>query len=246
MRRWVVAGLGLGAAALYVTGSWVTAHVSGHPVPLLDGLAPPPNYRYVETPPRMAPSKEPFAGSFSVPLGRQGSNVYAFATKDQQVSLTLASGAIPTLKGARRVRFSIEPLGPSNFPAPPSGQSIDGNVYRITAVYQPGEAPIRHLARPLRLHLAYPAEATTKRPIHALLYSPDGRTWRDLHGTDYLVGQSVRKRISSLGYFAVAGPPTSTSSTNLWEKVGGVLTIVVVIALIVAIFRSDHHRRGAS
>lgn len=240
----MVAAVGLGAALLYVAGSWVTSHVSGRPAPLLDGLAPPPNYRYVETPAGMASSKEPFGGSFSVPLGRHGSNVYAFATKDQQVSLTLASGAIPATGGARRVRFSIEPLGPSKFPAPPTGMTIDGNVYRITATYQPSGTAIRHLARPVRLHLVYPAEATTKRPVHSLLYSPDGKTWRDVHGTDFLIGQSVKKRISSLGYFAVGGPSTSTSSSTLWEKVGAVLVAVVVILLIVVIFRPGRWGRS--
>ena len=229
--------MGLLAVVGYVTAGWITGLWADRPVPLLDGLAPPPTYRYVQTPAGRAPGKQPYSGRFTVRLSAGGSSVYAFTTRDQQVSITLVPRALPVMAGQKRVIFTITPLAPDGFPPPPQGKGIDGNVYRILARYEPGGKLLAKLARPAHLGLAYPAQATTRTPQHFLVFSRDGKRWADIGGDDALVFQGVRKHVERLGYFAVAGPPVSSGTRSPWQTWAGIGVVIIVAGLVIAIFR---------
>lgn len=237
MTRRRVLVLGVIATLAYASTAWVMALWTGRSVPLLDGLAPPPIYRYVETPAGRAPSKPPYSGKFSVGLTTKGSSVYAFTTRDQQVNLILTPGAIPSATGQKVVKFTITPLGPSAFPPAPDGKGVDGNVYHLTATYEPGGHSVETLAHPAHLGLVYPAQATTRKPSHSLLFSSDRSGWTNIHGDDALISQGVRKDITRLGYYAVAGPPIASAGSSPWERWAGIAALTIAVILAVAIFR---------
>jgi hypothetical protein len=53
----------------------------------------------------------------------------------------------------------ITPLDPSTIALPPQGMRVDGNAYRIEAVYSVSKAPVV-LSKPATVVLRYPVHAT--------------------------------------------------------------------------------------
>ena len=94
--RRLAAAAGLLAVLAYLAGAALSGQLS--PLarrPLLDGLAPPPPYRWVTPPPELsAGNKKPAGVTSGVGLGPTGSEVSAISTGDGQANLVLDASAV--------------------------------------------------------------------------------------------------------------------------------------------------------
>ena len=225
---------GVAVVALYAGSAWISGQLS--PLarqPLLDGLAPPTPYRWVDPPPELASTNlAPAPGTFRVELGNRGSLTAVLTTTDAQVTLILPKGSFPAREGARAVEVSIEPLAASAVDPPPPPLEIEGNVYRLEANYVPSDEPAE-LAAEARVVLTYPFSAGA-HPGNTIVHGTDGATWTTVDTNDLPSIQQADAPIQALGYVAVAGDPTATSAPGITD--GGsssVATIAIVAGLIV-------------
>jgi hypothetical protein len=224
-------------AVAYVASTVVWGHQS--PLarrPLLDGLPPPINYRWVEPPPELAPTNEPpGTETFRVPLGSDGSLSNVITTSDAQVSLILPEGSFGAAGGQRSVEVTIEPLASSA--AAPAGRPFEivGNVYRLDAAYLPSTDPAPLSADAgARAVLIYPL-TFGDHGTHSVLVSDRGRMWHDVESTDFIGIQQVDGPIETLAYVAVgtdrsAVSPTTPPSTG--SRGSPTATIVIVAGLV--------------
>src|SRR5204863_5039692 len=91
------AAVGAALCLAYLVGAVVSASLGpASRRPILDGLAPPPMYRWVSPPPALASSNQPpSAGRSLIALdAAKGSAATVFSTRDFQASLALGEGAV--------------------------------------------------------------------------------------------------------------------------------------------------------
>lgn len=261
MRRLGVA-LGLAAIAALVAGAMLTAHLDPFLArPILDGLAPPALYRWVDPPPALASTNQPpqsAAFTLSPSQGnydpKQGSGAGVFGTPDFQVSLALSAHAVGPTPGATSLHLTIGPIAPASDVVLPPGTQIAGNVVHIEASYQPAGGDVSALRRDCLLTLSYPI-VVQGGYANVLLVSPDGHRWTAAKSTDHPGQQFVLGTIRSLGYFAVGqssgtgspiGAPTATTANAFPRWVLPTLVIVTVAAAVAVVIvrrRGDDGRR---
>ena len=242
---------GLAAAILYVGVAAIAGHL--YPLarrPILDGLAPQQPYRWVKPPPdRKSDNVPPSIGTFDVQLGSDGAKPNVYSTADLQVTLIVAKGLFPAAHGQDTVLLRFEPLDPAKFPRAPTGLRISGNVYRITAAYQPGGDPITSLPFPAELVLVYPQIPAPPGVSHfkrTLLFSEDGKRWMQIKTSDLPALLQAEGGIPSLGYVTVAaegvkatsGPGSAAGSQSTGLIVAIVVGACVLLPVIGLIARS--------
>jgi hypothetical protein len=239
-------GAGLAIAVVYA----VTALWSGHlsPLarrPLLDGLAPPTAYRWVQPPPELAATNQkPTPGTFTVELGKGGSKTAVVTIDDAQVTVILPAGSFASAKGQRSVEVTVEPLeGAIAHPDEPL--HVVGNVYLLDATYRPSgdEAKLANFATVV---LVYPLLAND-HGSHSIISSTTGDRWQALKTDDLPSIQQAGADIHELGYVSVAGEPASPT-TGTGSSGGGstAATIAIVAGLVVlAIVAAALLRRGS-
>ena len=225
---------GVAVVAFYAASAWFSGQVS--PLarrPLLDGLAPPTPYRWVDPPPELASTNlAPAPGTFRVELGNRESLTAVLTTSDAQVTLILPKGSFPPAEGARAVEVSIEPLAGSTVDPPPPPFEILGNVYRLGATYVPSDEPAE-LAAEARVVLTYPFSAGV-HPGNTIVHSIDGATWTTEDTNDLPSIQQADAPIDALGYVAVARDTTATSGPGITDgESSSIATIVISAGLIV-------------
>jgi hypothetical protein len=220
--------------------------VSGHLSPLarrpvLDGLPPPINYRWVEPPPELAPTNEPpGVETFRVPLDPNGSLSNVITTSDAQVSLILPEGSFAAADGQRAVEVTIEPLAASAVEPADEPERIVGNVYRLAAAYLPsGDRAQLAAGSEARVVLIYPL-TFGDHGGHGVLVSRNGRTWQVVESTDFAGIQQTDGPMDGLGYVAVGTSPrpaTATPSAGGDAEAGGssTATIVIVACLVILV-----------
>lgn len=239
--------VGLGAVCIYAAGSWLSASLGTIGPPMLDGLAPPPPYRWVKPPADLAASnKDPFSGKFPVALTENGSDSAAFSTRDGQLTMVLSQGAIPAAPGQKSARVTVTPLDPATLGDPPSGLEITGNVYQIAATYRPGGDKVAQLAGggDQRIVLVYPATAGgATHENRSVVQSDDGEKWDELPSQDAGAQQQVQAAIESLGYFAVAAPP---EKTGLSTPALGIVILAGVLVILGALVIRRNMRRDTA
>jgi hypothetical protein len=166
-------------------------------VPLFDGLAPPPAYRWVRPPPELrSGNKAPASASATVPLTDAGSAAAVVSTADDQAQVSLPAGAFPPVAGQTGLGVAIQPLDPVQVPAPPAGTAIEGNPYRITVAYVPSGSTATAV-QPVDVMLRYPVDAT-----QMILFT--GSTWRLLPTTLESAALAIDATTTQLGVFAAA------------------------------------------
>lgn len=238
-------GAGIALAIVYAASAALSGLLS--PLarrPLLDGLAPPTAYRWVEPPPELeATNKKPTPLSIRVDLGNKGSETAVPTTDDAQVTVILPRGAFATDQGQRSVELTIEPIGPSTLSPPDAPLHVIGNVYRLAATYAPSgkTAGLEVLSTVV---LVYPLLAND-HGAHTVIWSRDGRRWKPLKTDDLPSIQQAGGDLTELGYVAVAGRPASPTAGGS-SGVGSTATIAIVAGLIVlAALAAFLLRRGA-
>ena len=239
-------GAGLAIAVVYA----VTALWSGHlsPLarrPLLDGLAPPTAYRWVQPPPELAATNQkPTPGTFTVELGNDGSKTAVFTTDDAQVTVILPAGSFASAEGQRSVKVTVEPLAGA-IAHPDDPLHVVGNVYLLDAIYRPSgdEARLADLATVV---LVYPLLAND-HGSHSIIWSKTGDRWKAVQTDDLPSIQQAAADIRELGYVSVAGQPASpTGGTGASGSGSSAATIAIVAGLVVlAIVAAVLLRRGS-
>jgi hypothetical protein len=224
---------GIAIAALYAASAWFSGQLS--PLarrPLLDGLAPPAPYRWVDPPPELASTNlAPAPGTFRVELGNRGSVTAVLTTTDAQVTLILPKGSFARAERERAVEVSIEPLGASSVDPPPPPFEILGNVYRLDSTSVPSDDPAE-LAAEARVVLTYPFSTGT-HPGHAIVHSSDGESWTATDTNDLPSIQQADAPIEALGYVAVARDTTATTPVPANDEGSPVATIAISVGLVV-------------
>ncbi len=181
-------------------------------VPILDGLAPPPSYRWVRPPPELrSGNKAPSATTASVTLTATGSPSAVVATDDDQARVTIPPGAFPPAAGQNALDIAIRPLDPATVPPPPAGTPIQGNAYRITVAYVPSGATATAV-QPVDVTLRYPVDATE-------VILTEGSSWEVLPTTLESAALAVDATTTRFGVFAAAtrgGAPSRPRRTPAW------------------------------
>jgi hypothetical protein len=209
---------GLAAGILLVVaacGSVALGLLAG--IPLFDGLAPPPAYRWVHPPSELrAGNRAPASVSATVPLTAAGSAGAVVSTPDDQVLVSIPAGSFPPAAGQNALRVDIQPLDPAQVPPPPAGMAIEGNAYRITVAYVPsGATPTA--VQPVDVTLRYPVDATS-------VILSDGAGWQVLPTTLESAALAVDATTTRFGIFAAAGTSMTSSRprrTPAWAYAAG-------------------------
>jgi hypothetical protein len=224
------------AGLLCVTAYLGLAALSGHlsPLargPLLDGIGPPQDYRWVSPPPDLAAGNElPSSGLFHIPLDPNGSRAEAFVTSDNQVTVVVPQGAIAKKAGQTEVRLTIDPVDPATLGPPGAGMTIFGNAYWLDATYQPSGDRAK-LVFPLDAVLIYPVTPNLHASVHQLTTSPDGQTWTAQEGSDSLAQQQAEGPVPELGYVMVTGEAGASPVTPSGGSGGSSNTAIILIVL---------------
>jgi hypothetical protein len=233
---------GLAVVALYLAGAAVSGRASILARrPLLDGLAPPTPYRWVNPPPGLAAANKPPASTrFTVDLGANGSQLGAFSTSDGQINLVLSEGAVPAQPGQRGVEVAVEPVDPATLGPVPEGLVAAGNAYRVQARYQPSGAEVDTLGGQSSVGMVYPllTTAVANPGGHVVLSSADGRAWERLPSTDTPGTHQVSAGLTRTGYVLVGVPPSaaegggdSRTRTLLLATAGAAVIVAVALLL---------------
>jgi hypothetical protein len=236
--------LGLALAVVYLAGASLSGRAS--PLarrPLLDGLAPPTPYRWVNPPAALAADNRPPSGiRFPVKLTAKGSQLSAFSTPDGQVNFVLSQGAVPPSRGQTQVLVTVEPLDPEQFATPP-GLLVAGNAYRVQASYRPSGRKVTAFGGQSSVGLTYPLLST---PIansagHVILTSAAGQSWSQLPSTDAPGSHQVSAELHKTGLVEVGVPPgtaksSSKTRTTVLLIASAVAGVVVLGAMLARLF----------
>ena len=225
-------GAGLAVVIVYAATAILSGRLS--PLsngPLLDGLAPPTAYRWVEPPPELAATNQkPTPGDFTVELGKDGSKTAVFTTDDAQITLILPEGSFADAEGQRAVEVTVEPL-PGATADPDDPLRVVGNVYLVEAAYRPSGDAAR-LANPANVVMVYPLLAND-HGSHSIIWSRSGQRWKALDTDDLPSIAQAGADIDELGYLSVAGQPASPTAGSGTLASSSVATIAIVAGLIV-------------
>jgi hypothetical protein len=226
-------GAGIALAIVYGASAVLSGHLS--PLarrPLLDGLAPPTAYRWVEPPPELAATnQEPTPLSLQVALKNNGSETAVATTDDAQVTVILPRGAFGDAEGQRGVEVTVEPVAPLSVSAPDAPLHVVGNVYRLSAAYTPSgtRAALQVLSTVV---LVYPLLAND-HGAHTVIWSHDGKAWKPIETDDLPSIQQAGGDLTEFGYVAVAGRPASPTAGGSGGSGSSVATIAIVAGLVV-------------
>jgi hypothetical protein len=231
---------GVGIVVLYLAGAVVSGRASILARrPLLDGLAPPTPYRWVNPPPDLAAGNKPPASTrFTVELTANGSRLGAFSTSDGQLNLVLSEGGVAARPGQTGVEVAVDPVDPATLGAAPSGLVVAGNAYRIRVSDRPSGRKVEALGGQSSVGLVYPLLATAVADPggHVVLSSADGRTWEQLPSTDTPGTHQVSAGLKRTGYVQVGVAPSQGSGSDPRDRIlllgTGIAVVIVVAALV--------------
>ncbi len=259
MSRRLVAAVGVLVAAGYLAAAALSARLDPLAArPILDGLAPPPAYEWVDPPAALASTnKTPFAKTVTLSAAeatydpKTGSAPGVYATDNYQATLSLAPNAIAPKAGATGIELRFVPDAPDPNSTVPDGFQIAGNVIEISATYQPSGDAATELSADAQLMLAYPA--VFGGIDDEVLTSTDGLLWEALPSTNHLGQQLVVANIKRLGFFAVgqsagSGPAPATGAAGegvpIWvvALLGGLAVLAAGAAI--AVRRSGSSEDG--
>jgi hypothetical protein len=256
--------LGLAALAvglLIVIGAQLTTQLPGPP--LYDGIVPYEPYRWL-SPPTGYPG-DPKGVSATVGIEGRRSALVAVATPElsPQAQVFAVPGALTLPAGATSIKVSIKPVRVST---PPPDSYVDGNVYRIELTDQAG-TPI---TAPAEQQVSVVLRSANQLLPEASIQRFGGAAWEALETS--ATGPGVFSAVvTEFGDFAVvapgtspygkgsgsvapqvspaarpspsAGAPSSSPVVEPWVLSLGLITAVVVIALLGSVLLA-RRRRG--
>jgi hypothetical protein len=245
------AAAGVAIALLYAASAHVSARLSPSAArPLLDGLAPPQSYLWVDPPAALESSNlQPAPAHARLGMTPSGSPSYVLTTADAQATLILPVGTLPPTQDQTDVELSVVPLAATEVSAPEPPLQILGNVYRFQATYLPSGEAAGSFEEPVDAVLVYP-RAANDHGSHQLLFSVDGITWTALDTNDTPSVPQADATIDRPGYLAVAGQVqpvfTQSGSASVLRQAIALAVIVGIAFLAVTIFERRRRSRGGS
>jgi hypothetical protein len=188
----------VGGAVLYIAAA-LWADRGAIPLRILyDGFVPPPPYRWVRPPARLAAENQPpEAGAGSITL-RAGSEYASVGTGDGQAFVIFPPDAIAPSGNESAAGIAVVPLDPGTIGPAPEGTRVDGNAYRIAGRYASSQQPIV-LRKPVTVVLRYPTTGT------GVLRSTDSR-WIPLRSINVHMALQTVAETDRLGIFAASAP----------------------------------------
>ena len=258
MRRRPRGGLALSTAAVAVAAYLLGVALSGRggPIaqrPMFDGSGAIIPYHWVCPPQALAATNQkPTGAETTVRLGPKGSAAKTMQSTDGQIYFVMRARLFPPHRGAHTVDVKATPQCASQVEGLPSGLVATGNVYRLSATYEPGGDPVSKLTFPAVGILVYPVQPTLHTTNHTLFLSPDGKTWQSLDSTDVPGLVQVQASVPSIGDLVVgqkqesivtATPAQSSPGgfPRAWLLVAGAL---VLVALAFAAYSRSHRGRS--
>jgi hypothetical protein len=228
---------GLLAVLAYLAGAALSGELS--PLarrPLLDGLAPPPPYRWVTPPPELAAgNKKPAGVLSSVAMSPSGSEVSAISTGDGQANLVLDANAVAPSPGQRQVEVKIDPIDPAKLAGAPANLVLAGNAYQVQLTYQPSGRPVTSLSGKVTVSLLVPLlSIPVSSPFDTtVLSSPDGKGWTAQSSTATPGSHQVASTLRGPGYVIAAVPPAPPDQPvpNRVPLYAGLATAAALVAL---------------
>ena len=232
IQGWLLLAVGLISAI----GLHLVAHGR---TPIFDGIPlPPPPYRYVSPPPDLiSGNQQPLGADDVITIQDAATKGASVLTQDGQVAAFFAPGALAAEPGSLSIEIHIEPVRQP--PLAPNGSSLRGNVYRISAIQQPGGIPAQ-LVKPFRVVLQVP-----RGPFDEVEWF-DGTSWHHLQ-TNFESDQFPTAVVPAMGEVAGVARKGSTStatrplafSTLLFAGLIGVLVLVGATGAFVLALRKD-------
>ncbi len=240
-RRPLVVGLALGA--LYAIVAVATLLLADRPLlPLFDGLAPPPPYRWVKPPPEVAAdNRQPTAAQREAPLGPEGSPFVNVTPEDGQAVVVLEAGAVPPKPPETTVLVSVTPYDAGTLGDLPDDLTAASNAYQVVIAYKPSGAVVATVRSPP----ASSVSLTGAGLSDVMLYSLDGETWTRLSDPEPLLGgHGLKTPLEAPGYYLVASidrSPDGGMSPAVYVLLLGT-PVVAVVALVAVKRRRDEER----
>jgi hypothetical protein len=234
-------------SVVLLVAAWLITPAQSTP-PLYDGVAfPDEPYRYVVPPPGAPATKPPTSATDDAQIVAGMSQLADAISAEQgpQVQFLIAQGEIAAPPGSTVVHLRADPFAPAD---QPTGATIWGNVYRLTAMSDRGPAEILVHARSVTQILLRAPVGPTPEPV---MEYRDGTGWRRLPLTR--AGNDIYSApIAGVGDYAVAtlpGNPQPVAGSKAPASPGGLdwwilvpaVALLVLIAGIVAIRRRRTH-----
>ena len=205
----VAAGVYLVVLAASVGGGLLPA------LPLYDGSAPPPPYRYVDPPQNLAQGNQPaLDGTATVKFTKGKSDAASAGTQDGQAFITFPQAAVAPSGKEKSFRVTIEPLAPSDLAPAPTGRLLDGNAYRFEAEYATSGDPVE-LEADVNVVLRYPVHADRVARL-----DEEAGEWVEVSTIPAPAGMQVFADTDEMGTF-VATAPINQASPRPDEPRGG-------------------------
>jgi hypothetical protein len=197
--------------------------------PFLDGYTPPPPYRWVSPPPKLAASNQaPTGGVTTIPLTDGSSDAAGAFTDDGQITVSFNPGTFSDTTGQTAVKVQITPIAPQ--PASPAGVIADGNVYTFTATYVPSGKPAVALHFPVLLDMRYPSHKPDA------IYRIDGKVWTPVDGsTVQELLLTIDARTTQLGTFAAAHQAVTRTPQDGIAGISPLVLLALGLAVIVGV-----------
>ena len=241
-RRPLAVGLALGG--LYAIVAVAMLLLADRPLlPLFDGLAPPPPYRWIEPPPEVAAdNQQPTTAQREAPLGPDGSPFLNVTPEDGQAIVVLEAGAVSPNPPESGLRVAVTPRDAGTLGDLPDGLTAASNAYEVAIAYQPSGAAVPTV----RSTTTASSIALTGAGLSdVMLFSPDGAEWtRQSDPEPLLGGHGLKTPLQTPGFFLVASidrSPGGGTSPAVYVLLLG-LPVVLVIALVMVKKRRDEER----
>jgi hypothetical protein len=205
-------------------------------LPLFDGFAPTPPYRWVAPPPEFrAGNQSPLSGASSLALTSTGSDPLSITTGDGQAAIIISINAVEARTDEKEVLVTITPLDPDVVVPRPLRRVVNGNAYRFEATYGRSGTPAI-FKKPVTVLLRYPTHA-------AEMWRSGEPEWAKLEATVFPVTLQLYAETPTLGTFVLTGFPRPSFIQRLLRQspsslIGGLIGLAVLIGYAVIFWLS--------
>ncbi len=226
-RRWLA--WGFAAAGLVLAASLFVQH--GVPVRLFfDGLIPPEPYRWVRPPANLAATnRAPLPAEGDIPLTAAGSEARSVPTGDGQAIVIFSKDGVAPREGESSLRVKVTPLDPATLPTAPATRRIDGNAYRIEAVYAASGQPAV-LRKPITVDLRYPIHAEEMLRL-------SGSEWKSLTTTRFDPSLTLVAFSDQLGTFVMVRPAGARPMLASWWPILATVAVLLAAVMVLLLVR---------
>jgi hypothetical protein len=175
---------------------------------------------------------------FEFRLRADGSDLFGFATTDEQFFAVFGEGACRPRRSQTAIRVDVQALDPAGLGALPAGLLVTGQAYWLRARYLPSGRPVEAFAAEVTVGLAYRRSELTAPGARTLLYSHDGKGWTRIETGDAQDPDRATGRLPAPGYVLLAAPsgvsaPGETATDRLRRLLPLALLAVILVGLLI-------------